>query len=118
MIRWGWRVLIALGAAVILSGCLYPGVGLREDGSRHNVGFSVQSKLQPGITTMEQVLLLLGEPDWTEGDRRFVYSWAKVYVWSPDYAGTLTRTYQLHISFDSSNRVSHVDVAKEWLSTL
>ncbi len=112
------EVITVLGAAVMLSGCLYPGMGGRADGSRHNVDVSVPSKLQLGVTTMEEVLLLLGEPDRTEGDRRFSYSWAKVYVWSPDYEGKVTREYQLHIDFEISNRVSHVDVCKNWLSTL
>jgi outer membrane protein assembly factor BamE (lipoprotein component of BamABCDE complex) len=60
-----------------------------------------------GVTTREQVLLLLGEPDASlYGDRRFVYCWAKVIgYWfvAAGYegdGGEIPKGYVLEIDFD------------------
>ncbi len=88
-------------------------MGARAYGSRHNVDRYTKSEFHPGITTMEEVLLLLGEPDAAEGDQRFSYSWVRRYAWSPDIGGP-GRKWRLEIEFDVNKRVSRVNVSNEY----
>ncbi len=92
-------------------------MGVRAYGSRRNVGGDTKSELHPGVTTMEEVLLLLGEPDEAEGNQRFSYRWVRRYAYSPDIGGPGTKG-RLDIEFDVSNRVSRVSVSNEysWLN--
>ena len=117
---WAW-FLMAAGGAMVLSGCVIP-LDSYMPGSRHNIGAKTQSLLQPGITTKEEVFLLLGEPDYVRDDgQRIGYAWSKlkmVYILGVGFGtaagGTVERNYLLRIRFDRDNRVVVVDLIKTW----
>ncbi|HXJ61082.1 MAG TPA: hypothetical protein VNU68_30925 [Verrucomicrobiae bacterium] len=114
----GWRFL-ALGlaglAVVWLAGCLVIPVNHYQTGSRHKVN---AKSLQPGVTTKEELVLMLGEPDfYSEDEQRFGYAWTKVKaVWVVQGMGRgeSERSYVLEASFDASNRLSQVRLLKNW----
>jgi hypothetical protein len=116
------RLVIGTAGAAILSGCLVIPVDYHSAGSRHNVNANVQSQLQPGVTTKEEVLLLLGEPDYASEDGQCIgYAWRKVKALvfvtaGPTSAATgeVERSYLLHISFDPNSQVSRVELLKKW----
>ncbi len=113
VIRCAWFGigLVALG---MLSGCIIPLAGFHPAGSRHNVTAGVQSKLHPGVTTLEEVILLLGEPDSSLSDGEEIrYEWVRIYALG-DSGAPLSRKYILTIDFDVSNRVSSVQLDKKW----
>jgi hypothetical protein len=77
--------------------------------------------LQPGVTTKEDILLTLGEPDFASEDgQRLGYAWNKVKaIWAvAGYggggAGEIERSYVLVIAFDATDRVSGTRLLKEW----
>ena len=78
--------------------------------------------LRVGETTREEILLVLGEPDFVSEDgRRFGCLWSKVKaIWAiasyggSGAAGEITRSYLIETSFDRSNRVSDVCLRREW----
>ena len=75
--------------------------------------------MQPGVTTKEEVFLLLGEPDYASEDgQRIGYAWKKVKMWMVVYnaAGEIEKGYLLQIKFDSDNRVVGVDLMQAWNS--
>ena len=108
----GWRFL-ALGlagiAVVWLAGCLVVPVNYYQTGSRHKVS---AKSLKPGVTTKEELLLMLGEPDfYSEDGQRFGYAWTNVKaIWGTSFhaSGEYERSYVLAASFDASNRLSQV----------
>jgi outer membrane protein assembly factor BamE (lipoprotein component of BamABCDE complex) len=113
MVAWG---------AMVLSGCLVIPGDYHAKYSRHNISDKTQLLLQPGVTTKEEVFLLLGEPDHASDDGQNIgYGWTKVkavYVVLGQFtadAGEIKRYYVLQIKFDSDNRVVAVDVTKEWI---
>ena len=114
----GWR-LLALGlagiAVVLLAGCVVVPVNHYQTGSRHK--FNAKS-LQPGVTPREELLLMLGEPDFYSADgQRFAYAWTKVKaIWSTSFyaAGEYERSHVLAATFDASNRLSQVRFLKNW----
>jgi outer membrane protein assembly factor BamE (lipoprotein component of BamABCDE complex) len=118
-----WRAcfLMAIGSAMALSACLVIPVDYYSKGSRHNISAKTQSLLQPGVTTKEDVFLLLGEPDYTSDDDRCIgYRWRKaksvylfVFVNVADI-GEHTKSYLLQIKFDRDNRVVAVDLREAW----
>jgi outer membrane protein assembly factor BamE (lipoprotein component of BamABCDE complex) len=118
---WAWFLMAAWGA-MTLSGCLGIPVDYYANYSRHNISDKTQSQLQPGVTTKEEVFLLLGEPDYASYDGQSIgYGWTRVKAvyavlgqFTAD-AGEIKRSYVLQIKFDSNNRVVGVDVTKEWI---
>lgn len=58
-----WSVLWLALLAGMLAGCPIPIPRHYDITSRQNLGPDIQSALVPGVTTREDVLLLLGEPD-------------------------------------------------------
>jgi hypothetical protein len=69
------------------------------------------------ITTREDVLLNLGEPEYAwEGGRKFVYRWKSVHaylVYAFGYAGgvqSLGGEYLLLIQFDTDNRILRYEI--------
>jgi len=107
-------IVITLVCAGLLCGCVFPSPGFHAAGSRQNVNAKATSELQPGTTTMEEVLFLLGEPDSASPDgRQFEYVRRKVFAWVEGGSG-FWREYRLLIVFDPTNRVSHVGLLKEW----
>lgn len=116
--RWTW-FLLTTGCAIVLSGCLIIPVDYHSGGSRHNISAETQSLMQPGVTTKEEVFLLLGEPDYASEDgQRIGYAWKKVKMWMVVYnaAGEIEKGYLLQIKFDSDNRVVGVDLMQAWNS--
>ena len=115
-------LLAAVLCCVVLAGCLVIPVDYHATGSRHNITPQSTNTLRIGMTTREDVLLALGEPDFVSEDgRRFGYLWTKVKaIWAvASYGGSgtggeITRSYLIETSFDPSNRVSDVRLLKEW----
>jgi hypothetical protein len=68
----------SVGGAMMFSGCLVIPVDYHSKGSRQNISDKTQSLLQPGVTTKEEVFLLLGEPDYAFDDGQHIgYAWKK-----------------------------------------
>ena len=113
-------VTMATGAA-FLAGCLIIPVDYHAAGSRHNVSPRTSARLEPGVTTKEEVLFKLEEPDFASEDgQRIGYAWTKVKaIWfvasySTATGGEIQRSYVLEAAFDASNRVSRVRLLKTW----
>ncbi len=113
---WGWFLMAAWGV-MALSGCLVIPVDYYSLGSRHNISAKTQSLMQPGVTTKEEVVLILGEPDYASDDgQRFDYAWRKV-KWVIFFGlseGVREKNYLLQIMFDSDNRVVDVVLTDAW----
>jgi hypothetical protein len=84
-----------------------------------NVSRSTRSRLQAGVSTKEDVLLLLGEPDYCSEDGQTIgYSWTKVgfllIVGTQGGGGEteIGKNYVLEIAFDASNRVTRTELHK------
>jgi outer membrane protein assembly factor BamE (lipoprotein component of BamABCDE complex) len=114
-------VLAAILACVVLAGCLVVPVDYHATGSRHNITMEATNVLRVGVTTREEVLLTLGEPDFVSEDgQRFGYLWTKVKaIWAvasygPGAGGEFTRSYLIETSLDRSNRVSDVRLQQKW----
>jgi outer membrane protein assembly factor BamE (lipoprotein component of BamABCDE complex) len=106
---------------VLLTGCIVIPVDYYSRGSRHNLAEQTAASLQRNKTTKEEVLLLLGEPDYVSEDgQRFGYTWKKtkvIFVVAGQPAaggGVFQRRYLLQLSFDASDRLSDVAITKEW----
>ncbi len=118
------RLLACLALAAVgvgLAGCLIIPTDYFAAGSRRNVSPRTVQVLQPGVTTKEDVLLVLGEPDSDPEDgRRLDYEWTKVKaIWfvggyGAAIGGEIQCTNVLQVSFDASNRVSQVRLVGEW----
>ncbi|MGB3429125.1 MAG: hypothetical protein WBA53_13230 [Burkholderiaceae bacterium] len=113
--------LSVIAAIALIAGCLIIPVDYHAAGSRHNVNAGVQPKLQVGVTTKEEVFLLLGEPDYVSEDgQRLGYKWTKVnalvLVGAYYSAGMweIEQSHVLHVTFDADNRVSQVGVVSGW----
>lgn len=115
--------LMAMTAALILlGGCLIIPVDYHTPGSRHNVTRQTTNVFQIGISTREDILLALGEPDFASEDgQRIGYNWSKVEVLLlvASYGGSgggaeFVHSYLIEASFDPSNRVSRVRFLKQW----
>ena len=111
------RTLIVFGHLVALAGCVVVPVDYHASGSRMNVSQATESLLQPGVSTKEDVLLLLGEPDFCAEDGQTIgYSWTKVgvlWVVGTQYGGDegkIGKNYVLAIAFDASNRVASTEL--------
>jgi hypothetical protein len=104
-----------------LAGCLVIPVDYHAAGSRHNVNAKTCEGLRPGVTTREEILLTLGEPNFVSEDgQRLGYAWTKVKAlwfvggYGAGAAGEVERSYVLETCFDGSHRVSHVRLLKAW----
>ena len=109
-------VLLACLLAM-LSGCLVIPVDYHPKGSRTNVNAEVRSMLQPGLTTKDEVFMMLGEPDHVSDDGHHLgYQWTRVkYLVAIGYSGgDIRKNYLLVISFDAKGRFSHADVIDTW----
>jgi len=76
------RAMACLALLVLGPGCvIVPTFGYKSDNlpTRQNVGAADAKRIVPSVTTREEVLLRLGEPDASfGGGSRFVYLWADV----------------------------------------
>ena len=114
--------LILAGHLVALAGCIVipiP-VNYHASGSRMNVNQLTASRLQPGVSTKEDVLLLLGEPDYCSQDGQTLgYSWTKVgllLIVGTQAGGGETeigKNCMLEIAFDATNRVAFTELHRK-----
>ena len=109
-------------ALISLAACLPIPVDYHKKGVRQNVSPDTVDKIQRCVNTKEDILLMLGEPDFASDDgRRIGYRWTKaklILVSAPLFGGgtetsEFTSTYVLEISFDESNLVTQVSLAKK-----
>jgi outer membrane protein assembly factor BamE (lipoprotein component of BamABCDE complex) len=108
-----------VGGAMMFSGCLVIPVDYHSKGSRQNISDKTQSLLQPGVTTKEEVFLLLGEPDYAFDDGQHIgYAWKKVkmMMFLGYGGGEVEKGYLLQIKFDSDKRVVSVVLTQAWNS--
>jgi outer membrane protein assembly factor BamE (lipoprotein component of BamABCDE complex) len=107
----GWAA--AAAGSLLLTGCLVIPVSYTQAGSRHNVSDTTARGFQPGITTREDVLLQLGEPDYVSIDgRRLGYAWTEVHAVlfvsgssGPGATDEMGKTSVLEVSFDAEGRM-------------
>jgi outer membrane protein assembly factor BamE (lipoprotein component of BamABCDE complex) len=106
---------------VLLTGCVVIPVDYYSAGSRHNLSEKAALSLQPGKMTKEEVLVLLGEPDYVSEDgQRLDYRWKRVkaivviVAGSGCCAGEIQRSKRLQVWFDANEYISHVDIVKGW----
>jgi hypothetical protein len=117
-------LLLMATASVWLAGCLVFPTNHYEAGSRHDIPSLTQTNLQIGVTTKEDVLLMLGEPDIVATNEQcFVYRSAKVKAVWVAYAvvapiglggGDFEHVHELEVLFDASNRVAQARFSKHW----
>ncbi len=115
------HALSLFGISMVLAGCLIIPVNYTAPGSRGNVTTETGSSIQSGVTSREEVLLHLGEPDHVSDDgRRIGYAWTKVRaLWfvgglGGAASGEIERSYILEISFNPEGSVSGTRLLKEW----
>lgn len=108
-----------------LSGCVVIPVNYHAAGSRTNVRTETRSELHVGVTTREEVLLLLGEPDVASEDGQVLgYAWTKVgaiVIVTGGYggggaAGEIGKSFALKLTFDADDRLAEVDLLRNWWS--
>lgn len=111
---------VFVGAAVLAGGCLVIPVDYHDPGSRHNITAASATRFQPGVTSREEVILALGEPDHaSDDDRRMGYAWTKVkaLIIVASYSGgsaELKRSYILELNFDAAGRFVDSRLVKQW----
>jgi hypothetical protein len=95
--------------SVVLSGCIYVG----SDSSRANLNEETASKIIPGKTTRQDVVIMLGQPDEVLGDgKQFMYVRKyEVALISPGRLGAgkplnPANRYLLKVEFDEQDVVS------------
>lgn len=110
-------MVLAVSAWVTLAGCLVVPVDYHAAGSRQNITTKTAQQLRPGTTTKEEILLQLGEPDYTSEDgRTLAYAWTKVGAlvivggYGSAAAAEVGKSHHLVITFDDNNRVSQTEV--------
>lgn len=122
----GFRIVAPLLAALlcglVLAGCIIIPVDYHAVGSRHNVTQESTNALRLSVTTPEDLLLTMGEPDFVSEDGgRFGYLWTKVKAIWGSYGGAggaFIRSYLMEASFDRSNRLAGVRLLKQWGETV
>jgi len=111
--------------ALLCAGCLVVPTGewaTSRNPTRGRIERGALDTIQPGVTTREDVLLRLGEPDATLRDERlFGYCWSmNVAVFIPLVSGPATglpRRYLLLIEFDEEGRVKRSELKSAFLWT-
>jgi outer membrane protein assembly factor BamE (lipoprotein component of BamABCDE complex) len=118
------RMAVAAMATLVvvaLTGCVVIPVDYNDINTRRNITPDTASSLVPGVTTREEIILRLGEPNHVADEgRRIGYAWEKVKaLMAAGYgyggaAGEIERGYLLEITFDRRNKVREVNVRKKW----
>ncbi len=118
--------MLALPAALTLlmfgSGCLIIPTPEFDSGSaRANFNQQSLAQLQPGVTTMEDVLLRFGEPDAVSPDeRKLGYRSEKVagiWILAGGYSaasGAITRDHYLLVELDENGVVRNRNLSAQW----
>ena len=116
--------MAASGLLALAAGCVVIPVNYHAAGSRTNVSTQTAGTLQIGVTTKEEVLLRLGEPDvCSEDELIYVYGWTKVgAIWilaTPQGAagGELGKSFALKLTFDATQRLTEVELLREFWSS-
>ncbi|MDH5536039.1 MAG: hypothetical protein OEZ08_10785 [Betaproteobacteria bacterium] len=116
--RWVRTIAVAGAASALLAGCPFPIPSGYEFISRENVGDGVPVFIKTGITTREEVMMRLGEPDAVAVDDSWL-AYASAYglggmglvVFAGGGAGGVagwqTRYRRLILRFDELRVVSH-----------
>ena len=106
------RLSSIIACASLCASCIVVPVNYTEYGNRKNLSKETIDKIVVGVTTKEDVLMDLGEPDFISMDETcLAYSWSKVkLLWlaAAGYnatGGTVARDYKLTITFDERNVV-------------
>lgn len=106
--------------AVFLAGCIVIPTNFYSQGSRKNVREQMP-EIVSGKTTLEEVFLMLGEPDTISSDeRRAAYEWTKVKaLWAVGGAntaitGSIEKETLFVIEFDSLGVVSGTKVESKY----
>jgi len=110
-------ISIFLITVPLCAGCIILPVDYYYAGSRKNISEQIQAKLVVGVTTMEDVLLALGEPEQSFPKLNvLVYKWDKVKALllyatpapAPNGAGAveIEKHYELDLTFDTNNILS------------
>jgi hypothetical protein len=120
--------LACLGVLVFVPGCvIVPTFGYKSDNlpTRQNVSAADSKRIVPSVTTREEVLLRLGEPDASfEKGARFVYLWADVgavLVAGAGYSGgamELSSGHAIEIAFGPDGVVSDCRVNQPGLGEI
>jgi hypothetical protein len=106
------RLSSIIACASLCASCIVVPVNYTEYGNRKNLSKETIDKIVVGVTTKEDVLLDLGEPDFISMDETCLeYSWSKaklLWLAAAGYnaiGGTVARDYKLTIMFDERNVV-------------
>jgi len=109
-----------LALCILCTSCVVIPVDYHEPGSRRNVSGETVERIVVGVTTEDDVVLELGEPDEVSIDQSSIrYRWSKVKVlWEfgapPITGGSMTKDYDLLINFDVNNIVSKREFSSHW----
>ncbi len=99
----------ALVATLLVAGCIYvPTPQHAHLGGHGLIGDEEAGRIRPGESSREDVLLLLGEPDYRLGDDRlFVYAWTRIggYLFSQGGGGPVPRRNLFAVLFDGNGQV-------------
>ena len=122
------RASACLGLLVLAPGCvIVPTFGYKSDNlpTRQNVSAADAKRIVPSVTTREEVLLRLGEPDASfAAGSRFVYLWADVgavLVAGAGYGGgamELSNGHAIEIRFGPDGVVSDCRVSQPGLGEI
>jgi len=106
------RLSSIIATVSLCASCIVVPLNYTEYGNRKNLSKETIDRIVVGVTTKEDVLLELGEPDFISmGETSLAYSWRKVkLLWlaAAGYSGiggTIARDYRLTITFDERNVV-------------
>lgn len=102
-----------------LSGCVY----VPYHAHIHRVpDEKTLASIKEGLTSKEEVLLILGEPDRVRANEKiFLYWWQEeegMVVWLVGDARQVRSTYSLHIEFDENNIVKKFEMKKKGIFSL
>jgi hypothetical protein len=125
-VQWNLSGLMAILLIVLVSGCIViPTPEVDSGSARANLNKESPAQLQPGVTTIEDVLLTFGEPDAVSPDERtLVYRSEKdVALWiiAGGYSaagGTFTKDRYLLVELDQKGVVQNREFSTQWFSPL
>jgi hypothetical protein len=113
------RALLVGLATLLLTGCVIPTPGLRDGGHRSNTAPVKEFSIEIGVTTREDVLLALGEPDWNTpygGCILYISGYVHVLVAIGGYGSAVIIPVGHHrfilVQFSEDGRVKRVE--KDW----
>lgn len=123
------RAGMAAGVSLALAGCLVLPMNRIAGDSRANVSEKTATDFVPGVTTREDVLLKLGEPDEVSPDeQRLGYRWSRIRLFwivvagGPYSAGFVGGDVEhaglLELVFDADGRLVKTEVQQHWTHDL